>query len=508
MMKKRLLSLLLCLCLIPALSLSLIERPMYEIFVASFYDSDGDGMGDLQGIIQKLDYIESLSVGGLWLMPISPSPSYHKYDVTDYKAIASEYGTMEDFATLAGACHERGLIVILDFVINHTSSQHPWFLSATKSLAIPPCGKDVCPYQEGCKAHNPYVDYYLFSQDGGQADVPGVPGWKYVASFGGHMPDLNLSNPQVFKEIEDIASFWLSHGADGFRLDAVIHYFEQNTKENTQFLTKFCDMVKKHKPDAYIVAEAWSDDNTILSLYESGLDSMFYFQGAGPTGEIVKAIREKNGTGYAKKLAAFDEKLVAAAAGAQNAPFLSNHDMARIAGTLARKQDKMKLAAALYLWQPGVPFVYYGEEIGMSGSGRDENKRLPMLWNVEGLGHTLPPKDADQEQRLKEGVDIQDADPTSLLNTYRSLLLSRSALPEMVNGRLTYLDVGEKAVAAYQVANDKESCVVMHNLGDQTLTLDIGLMGGLYCSSDAGNGAPVLDGTRLTMPPASSCILR
>ncbi|HWQ05864.1 MAG TPA: alpha-amylase family glycosyl hydrolase, partial [Feifaniaceae bacterium] len=198
-------------------------RTYYEIFVASFYDSDGDGIGDLNGITQKLDYLNDgddktdtdLGFNGIWLMPIMPSPSYHKYDVTDYTAIDPVYGTLEDFQALLDACHARGIRLIIDFVFNHTSAKHPWFLQAVeyyKTLAI---GQqpdyDVCPY----------AAYYHFSTEKKGASGwyrVGNTDWYYEGKFWDQMPDLALENEQVRRELESAAAFWLNMGVDGFRL--------------------------------------------------------------------------------------------------------------------------------------------------------------------------------------------------------------------------------------------------------------------------------------------------
>lgn len=506
---RRRLSLLLACCLLPLLAgaSALPRGAAYEIFVSSFYDSDGDGTGDLPGIMEKMPYLASLSIGALWLTPIHPSPSYHRYDVTDYKAVDPALGRLSDFAALCELAAEHDIKVILDLVINHSSSQHPWFLSAIKSLPLPPCGQEPCRHKALCRAHNPYVAYYNFSQGTGQHPVPGAEGWFYQSSFGHHMPDFNLDSPALREELLSVADFWLDQGAGGFRLDAVLHFYEENIQKNTAFLRWFRDSVKAINPSAYLVAEAWKDAGTILALYESGVDGFFNFPFSGADGQIAKALRDKNGPSLARKAAQWQNSILALGTGAADAPFLSNHDTGRSAGFLRMDKARMKQAAALYLMLPGVPFVYYGEEIGMTGSGRDENKRLPMLWSLtDPAGMANLPREADQAQRLKEGVDRQAQDPGSLLAFYRHILALRRAHPALTSGHLEALDLGHEALLAYRATAGEESALVIQNLSDESVTLPIGWPETGFAPWDTGFGLPTITQDSLTLPPFSGCV--
>ena len=216
-------------------------RNWYEVFVYSYYDSDGDRIGDLAGLAEKLDYISDLGMNGIWLMPIMPSPSYHKYDVTDYYDIDPQYGTLEDFSAMLEKAHSLGIDVIIDLVLNHTSNEHPWFVSAKS-------GED-----------SPYRGWYNWSdtQQDGYAKAGGA---YYECRFVNTMPDLNLDNPEVRAEIEDILRFWLEDmGVDGFRLDAVTSYYTGNTEKNKEFLSWLGETARGIEPDCYIVGEAWTD---------------------------------------------------------------------------------------------------------------------------------------------------------------------------------------------------------------------------------------------------------
>lgn len=487
---KKLLALALCLLLLPHAALA-SRGPVYEVFVASFADGNGDRRGDLAGLTAKLDYIASLHVKNIWLMPISPSPSYHKYDVTDYKAIGPAYGTLEDFDCLVKAAGERGIGILIDLVLNHSSSQHPWFLAAAEQIKRGETGG--------------YRDYYFFTQEGGHP-VPGVPGWYYQGNFGPHMPDLNLDSPALREEIKGILAFWLDHGVKGFRLDATTHYYEDNTSRNTAFLSWLIGEAKALDPDCYIVAEAWKDESTILALYESGIESLFNFPLAGADGALVKALRGGDGRALSERVLRWQQELKGRNPNGLDAPFLSNHDMARSSGYLMMKPQKMKQAAALYLTMPGIPYIYYGEELGMSGSGRDENKRLPMLWAMDEMQNTLPPAEADQAQRLKSSAQDQEGDADSLLSFYRAMGQLRESYPQFESGQLSAIDLPDQHLAGWQLSGPEGSLSVLHNLSGEAISLPAPT-GGELQGWDTGSGAPMLQDGILTLPPYCGCII-
>ncbi|MGN0779554.1 MAG: alpha-amylase family glycosyl hydrolase [Aristaeellaceae bacterium] len=469
----------------------------YEIFVASFQDSNGDGRGDLQGIIDRLDYIESLGVSRIWLMPIHPSVSYHKYDVMDYCAIDPAYGTLEDFDALTAACRERGIGVMLDLVVNHTSKLHPWFLEACQALRD---GTD-----------SPTIHWYNFTQGEGQHPVSGTD-WYYEGQFGDHMPDLNLDNPEVRAEIARVMTFWQAHGVTGFRLDAVTSYYTGANDSIRDFLTFLCDTARANDPDCYLVGEVWADEGTILDLYRSGVDSLFNFPASDNNGTFVQAALNAKGAAAARLLADWNGKVKATSPASVDAPFLTNHDQARAAGMLRLKAPFEKTAAMLYLLAPGCPTVYYGEELGMTGSGKDENKRLPMVWSTaEGTVLCNPPADADQKQRLKEGVDVQDSDPDSLLNWYRQLIHLRSLAPELLRGTMTAIDLGNPAVACYRVEDAGSAVLALINTHQsEAVTVSLEGLGSLTLLGSVGMpDSPALpaDGS-LTLPAISCMLLR
>ena len=495
---------------LPAIALALVLALLpaaasagaaYEVFVSSFADSNGDGVGDLRGIEQKLDYICALGVDALWLTPIHPSPSYHHYDVTDYRAVAEEFGALADYESLAGACAERGVALMLDLVVNHTSSRHPMFLRACEALA------------EG--RADPAVDWYIFTRGEGQHPVPGAQDWYYEGRFGPHMPDLNLDNEAVRAEIADIIAFWQARGAKGFRLDALTSYYAGAPGKSAEFVRFLVDTAKRNDPDCYIAGECWADGQSILSMYESGIDSLFAFPMAGTDGWLAAAALNAKGAAFARQAAEWNAGVRAASPDAVDAPFLTNHDMARARGMLRSNDAAMRIAAALYLLLPGRPFLYYGEELGMSGSGSDENARLPMLWDAGGEDPAacLPPPGADQKQRLKEGAGEQEADAGSLLSWYRAVLALRARAPELSRGEMTALDAGNDALCAFTVRaadapEDSRVLVLVNTSPDAPAAVDLAALG---CGGAAPLGCVGATGDELsagTLPPVSCALLR
>lgn len=476
---------------------SAVEGVSYEIFVASFADSDGDGMGDLRGVQQKLPYLQALGVRSLWLMPIHPSPSYHKYDVCDYTAIDPAYGTLADFDALIDSCAEMGIDVLLDLVVNHSSSEHPWFLSAARALAN---GEE-----------SPYTAYYNFIQGEGKGwqPVPGADGWYYEGRFGPHMPDLNLDEPKVRAEIRAIMAFWFSHGVSGFRLDATTSYYTDEVQKNTEFLRFLKQTADELKPGAYLVGEAWTDEGTILRMWESGVDSLFNFPFADTTGKLLRAFRSANGATLSRRIVGWTNAIKAASPASCDAPFISNHDVGRFSGMVRRDLQKEKRAAAIQLLMPGVPFVYYGDELGMTGSGRDENKRLPMLWSTtDPAWRCDPPADADQEQRLQEGADVQAEDEGSLLSFYRRAIALRNQCPMLQYGDVASVVYRQQAICAYDCVGEGGAIRVLHNLGPRPLGVEMPADAVLLGALDTGDGMPRVAEQTLLLPARSTCVLR
>ncbi len=496
-------------------------RTYYEVFVYSFYDGNGDGVGDLQGLIQKLDYINDgdpetssdLGCNGIWLMPVMPSPSYHKYDVTDYYAIDPEYGTMEDFETLITECDKRGIKVIIDLVINHSSSEHPWFKEACSYLAA--LG-DEEPSLEEC----PYVDFYNFSKEqlDGYSQVPGSDVWYYEARFYYGMPDFNLYNEQLREEIADIVDFWFAKGVGGFRLDAVKEYVSNDHPASTQILTWFTQMVKEKKPDAYLVAEAWTDISAYSGYYDSGIDSMFNFGFADSEGIIANVVKgNKQASEYSRSLEEIQDLFGAHNPGYIDAPFYTNHDMGRGAGYYAGEYSpaQTKMAGALNLLMTGSAFVYYGEELGMKGSGKDENKRAPMYFydDPEAEGMCAGPVDMGTVTMKYGSLEQQQKDPYSVYYYYREAIRLRNAFPEIVKGKVENLEnYADETLAAFLKTYEDEKLYIFCNISPEERTINLAelpedalqLQCGLYVDENRAS----IDADTLSVPGYGIVILK
>ena len=443
------------------------EVVFYEIFVRSFKDSDGDGIGDFQGIISQLDYLndgdpsttDDLGIGGIWLMPIMPSPSYHGYDVTNYQTVNPDYGTLGDFKQLLEECHQRGIHVVIDFVINHTSSEHPWFLSSQD----PASGFRNWYVWEG---KNPGR-----SGPWGQNAWYETNGYYYYAPFWSEMPDLNYHEPMVTKAIYNASKFWLDLGVDGFRVDAARYLFEegvtqQDSKSSIAWFQDWRNYYLDIKPQAYTVGEVWTDTQIIAKYNEPtrGMQQYFMFDlAADVLGGIYSPDPSRIMKSYLDTLEYFPDQ--------QFATFLTNHDQQRVASYFSSRLQPQKLAAFIYLTGPGTPYLYYGEEIGMIGGKPDELIRKPMQWSAQANAGF---SDAEPWQELAKGweetnVETESADPDSLLNWYKALVNTRNQLPTLQKG--SYLPFSSSCRRLYTVARVYEDQVVlvMANLGVQTM---------------------------------------
>ncbi|GAB2694680.1 alpha-amylase family glycosyl hydrolase [Paenibacillus thermoaerophilus] len=505
---------------------------MYEIFVRAFADSDGDGIGDLRGVVGKLDYLRELGVEGIWLMPIHPSPSYHGYDVTDYEAVHPDYGTLEDFKLLTKEAHARGMKVIIDLVVNHTSREHPWFRDSA-------AGGD----KRG---------WYTWAEDAGMepkgASAAGAAsawhplgGSHYLGIFWEGMPDLNLDHPEVRAEMIRIGRYWLELGADGFRLDAAKHIYgdfrdteksPEVQKRNLDWWKEFADGLRQVRPDVYLVGEVWDSPSVIAPLLAGGLDAGFNFD---LSARLLSAARSERDSGLAGWLVRIYELYAKSAGGvASDAPFLTNHDGKRAMSELEGNVDHAKTAASLLLTMPGHPFMYYGEEIGMTGVKPDENLREPMIWvsgdeaAARAAGQTTW-REAKFGAALQAGALAQMRDPSSLWSRYRTLLKWRSTYAALRDGGIAeYAPPAADAAASAAEANasvaafvrytDAERLLVAHNLSGAEQRLRLApeyreLAESAAASESAGGGAADtarsrVEGDLLVLAPYDSVIVK
>jgi glycosidase len=478
------------------------DRVFYEVFVRSFADSDGDGIGDLRGLTAHLDDLndgdaattDDLGVSGLWLMPIAESPSYHGYDVVDYRAVERDYGTADDLRAFVAAAHQRGIAVIIDLVINHTSRDHPWFQDARTPGS----------------AHD---DWYVWSDEHpGVARSDGSRVWHpdgdrfYYGYFWEGMPDLDLANPDVTAELDAVADFWLGEMAiDGFRIDAARHLIEdgrelENTEATFEWLAGFRDRIHARHPEALVLGEVW-DASSMSARYvrDGALDLTFDFGLA--SGTIISL---KSGDGGALRAALNEVTDLYQDDGL--ATFLTNHDQNRLMTELGGDVGPAKLAAALLLTGGGTPFLYYGEEIGLTGQKPDERIRTPMRWVSGGpaagfsTGTPWQPLGDDPP-----GTDVasQRADPDSLHSTYRAWLALRAAHPALLGGDWIPVRAEEPSVVAFLRHAPGETILVVANVaGESAGSVTLGLEAGPLCAvttmeilhGDAEFVLPTIDG--------------
>lgn len=430
------------------------EVVFYEIFVRSFKDTNADGIGDFNGITQNLDYLQELGVGALWLMPIHPSPSYHGYDVINYYAVNYEYGTMDDFKRLLAEAHARDIRIIIDLVINHTSSQHPFFRDARNNPA------------------SKYRDWYVWSETSRGSGWHAGEGGFYFGLFCDCMPDLNYNNPQVTAQILNVTDYWLNDiGVDGFRVDAAKHLIEEgDARENTpathEWYKGFYTTYKEQKPDAYAVGEVFGSGSLVVKSYTGDqLDQIFNFE---MSSGFVNSVNGGANSGIisAVKFALQDMPDF------NFATFLTNHDQNRSMSVFNGNMGKAKAAATLLLTSPGTPFIYYGEEIGMQGRKPDEDIRLPMQWSAGANAgfSAADPWRAPASDYPQINVAAQDADPASLLNHYRALTKLRAGHEALRNGRIVLLDTGNAGVYGVIRSSGKNIIVILVNLTDAPIS--------------------------------------
>jgi alpha-amylase len=473
----------------------------YEVFVRSFYDSDGDGIGDLRGLTEKLDYIndgnpatsQDLGARCIWLMPVAESPSYHGYDATNYYRVEPDYGTNADFTRLVGEAHRRGIAVLVDMVLNHLSSEHPYFREAL--------GDPASPHRAWFRwsATNP-AELGPWGQEVWHRSP--VRNEYYYGIFWQGMPDLNYETPAVREEANRIATFWLTDmRVDGFRLDAVPYLVEEGARQigtagTHAFLREYATHVRTIAPDAFTVGEVWDGIDRMLPYYPDQLESYFAFD---LSDTLLAAVRTGSAAPLVRRYERFQQEVPAG----RWSTFLRNHDQTRTLTALAGDRRRAKLAATLLLTLPGLPFVYYGEEIGMTGDKPDEQLRTPMQWTASGgAGFTRgKPWEPLQPDWTTTNVAAQEKDANSLLATYRMLIHLRADNTALGSGDFLAVTASNDAVAAYLRREGATVVLVVANLGTVplsgvTLTSAAGAMVASQYTTRAlvggGNVAPLL----------------
>lgn len=479
---------------------------MYEIFVQSFADSNGDGIGDFNGLTSKLDYLHDLGIEGIWLMPIGPSPSYHKYDVTDYFDIHPDYGTLDDFKNFVAEANKRGIRVVMDLVINHSSSEHPWFIDAIS-------GKD-----------SKYRDYYVWANiDSIQDEIAkkeitldsdNITQWHqaegneeyFYGFFHGGMPDLNYDNPTLRAEVIEIGRFWLEDvGVAGFRLDAAKHIFpDERATDSHAWWIEFGDAMKKIKPDVYLVGEVWGNAE-LVGPYLKGLPSMFNFDFHHGINRILK--NEKN-NGLVKELVGTRKTYEQIQEGYLDATFVNNHDQNRLIDNVDGNMAKNELSVAILLTLPGVPYIYYGDEIGMFGQKPDPNIREPFLWDYNGKATEqttwIEAVNSTDETVIPLSAQLENAKST--YNYFKYWIHLRNDHKILRTGELASISLADNLLGYERVLGDKR-WVIVHNLTGSAHSVALSELKVEKLIHAFDESIEVIDGA-IKLPPYTSLILQ
>jgi maltose alpha-D-glucosyltransferase/alpha-amylase len=485
------------------------DAVFYELNIRAFADGNGDGHGDFQGLTARLDYLQDLGVDCIWLLPMYPSPLRDDgYDIADYTAIHPDYGTLADFQAMLDEAHRRGLRVIADLVINHTSDQHPWFQEARASRQSPK--RDWYVWSDTDQRYPDARVIFVDSEPSNWAYDPAT-GQYYWHRFFSHQPDLNFDNPQVQEAILDVMRFWLDKGIDGFRADAVPYLFEregtscENLPETHAYLKRMRRLIDEEYPGRILLAEAnqWPQDVRAYFGDENEFHMGFHFP-AMP--RIFMALRQGDRTPVEHIL----DQTPPIPASCQWCTFLRNHDeltlemvteeerqylweqyapdprmrlnlgiRRRLAPLLDGDRRRIELANSILLTLPGSPTLYYGDEIGMGDdiSLPDRNGvRTPMQWtdgpnagfSTAAPGTLYSPVIADPVYGYRQvNVAAQRADPASLLQTLRRMIRVRQAHPAFGRGAFRLLRPANRAVLAYVRQYEGETIVVAQNLSDR-----------------------------------------
>lgn len=494
-------------------------RVFYQIFVGSFSDSNGDGVGDLRGIINRLDYLndgninsgKSLGVQGLWLSPIFEASSYHKYDASDYYKVDPKFGTEEDLKELLDLCHKRNVKVILDLAINHTGSDHMWFM------------KFAAAHRQH-DTENEYYDFYtcvtMDTKLNGNTyyQINGCPGEYYEGNFDREMPELNFDNNKVREAVLDVAKYYLDLGVDGFRFDAIKYVYYNDTVKSSAFWKWYVDELRKIKPDVYTVGECWSGEGEILEYYNAL--NCFNFSAGQVSGTIAAAAKGQLSI-FTKHVETFNKSAKAINPDAMFIPFIANHDMDRAAGYLPLEQadgdgnvtNPAYMAANIYLLCSGSPFIYYGEEIGMKGTrgaaNTDANRRLAMLWGDDDTVKNPTGSSYKDSFQVNGTVSSQLEEENSLLNYYAKVIRMRNKYPQIARGDCTSVAL-ENGCGGFVITYNGETTVLLHNVNVADVQVDVTALGvtvSQLCDY-IGLGNATLNGNTLTIAGQTSVILK
>lgn len=489
----------------------------YEVYVRSFADANGDGIGDLAGLTSKLDYLKALGIDAIWLMPIMPTAFKDSgYDVSDYRSVNPEYGDLAAFDALVAAAHARKMRVMIDLVLNHTASNHAWFQESRSSKT------------------NPKADWYVWSDTPARADIGcgtagptfGDSAWTYEPARGQwyfhrfypDQPDLNYRNPAVIAETLDTARSWLARGVDGFRCDVIGMLFER--ADGCDMVPETVDYIKRLRA----VLDEFPD-RTMVS--ESSLANAAPYLG---TGRDMFPMTFDFQYGYLWNLAfaaqnrqivykALEDALTTYPPGAQDASLVGSHDVARAYTRANGLEWRHRRAAEISMFMKATPFVYYGDELGLRpGAGvvvdTRDSARTPMPWTrAEGHGFSTSHKPwiPFGDLAAETSVEAEDADLSSMLTFYRQLLAFRRGHAVWGTGDMKLVPIDNGSILAFVRRNELESYLVLESFAEDAADGDapsdgVGAIGELMW----GDGAAKIDAGRLhvSLPPGGSAVFK
>ena len=438
-------------------------RTWYQLLVYSFADGNNDGVGDFKGIVDKLDYLRNLGIGGIWLSPIHEAASYHSYDVKDYYSVNSKYtptvgGVKYDLKKLLEECHKRDIKVSLDLVLNHSSTEHPWY-------------------------YRDHKDWYTSSNQ-----------WY----FGGSMPEFNYDVAAVRTEMKKIGAYWIDQGVDGFRLDAAYWIYNQGQyaskemeKKTIAWWKEFSVAMKAKKSDFYLIGEVLTDENQNAIDMMEGLDTNFNFERIG---KLVNASKGEDGAELAKYVASYHEKIKAKNSDSLPSPTLSNHDIGRyINREGVTGKNQIKMANGLMAIMPGGAYIYYGDELGMTGSSggwQDMSYRTPMPWTS---GQTNPSSyygnwgDSTTLSGAKADVDAKNDD--SIYAYTAKVINFKNKHHDLYTGTPILLDSKSNAIGALKIDGKRDYAIIFNSSdsagtvslgGSYSLGADLSVQGNIY----------------------------
>ena len=486
----------------------------YEIFVRSFYDTNGDGIGDLKGVEEKIPYLADLGIKTIWLMPICPSPSYHGYDISDYYNVNREYGTLDDFDDLVATAKTYHIDIMIDMVLNHSSTYCQWFIDSYNDAINGNTGEDS------------KADWYCWSEtsSGGYHKYRDL--WV-ESNFSNTMPEFNYESEGFKKELDNVFKFWIEeHGVKGFRLDAVLYFYYLNHIKNVEVLTMLEDIAHKYDPDFYMVGECWQSSNIVLRYYDSKCDSFFAFNGSvGTAGEtetsmITMAKGSLKADTFLRNTQSYEKKVHQKNENGYSSYFLANHDTDRASYYLT--DVNAKVAASILTLMPGTPFMYYGEEIELKGvrqdgDNSDARRRLPMIWSKENkTGECSFPErnrqDLKNNDQVELGVNDQLATNFSLVNHYKKLINVRNKYPVFKHGIFTSLydelELTDDGILAYKITEGNESITIITNVNNYNVELNVGAELTLADTINTSHQIPELNDGVLKLGSKSTVILK